>query len=876
VRLLSTTLAICCFAALALPGELPANQWVGVEDAEDGGCNGSLFPVPSEKGVLLWGVRPRRDWRGRTLSKKYWIEIFNATERKWTEWVPEAGRVEASLGRHSYFAEWKTVKGYGLPAIPGHNRGYWFWDQGCWLPKEKKLLFFVGGLTFKYDPAKRAFENMKISFGKAPPDVMLGTMVWDPVNSEAVLFGGGYLRAHLARPGDRRQKRPPDAWSTDKWDRRGTWAYNPEKNQWRKLETASKEVGAAWAALRKSREDDLRSLWGACRGAAFEYGEVVHGGKPAELAAIAEKLAAQLAKIAGEMKGKGADEYEKSQFGGAAGALTAGVVPRLKGAAAALKASDGWKAYQAVEAARFKLIEAEETLAPAPRPRHFSRLVLDSDQKKLVLWGGDGEDRWLADTWVFDLAKRRWERCRPKIFPPPSRSGVVAMDYDAKNKIVVLARQGGDVWVFETAKREWRPVDVVRSGSKGFSSWITMAYDRTSGTHVLATMPGKQRRRTFLLRLDLKNAGPGRAKPGTSEEVWRDHYGAGCGGGFVDEYGMAWKLLPKTQAEYRAKVKAHTDRLKAIPVGKWTHIKAPYSGFGRAYGSYCYDWDRDQILLWGGGHSAYMGNEWSQYDIKSNLWMESWNPEYPPGFYGSPDGPGWSPSFRHVKGSGHGYHHYVYCGALKKAVLHGSIYDPDRMRYDGSIRKVGPGSSGIKVAMNGEPALLQISARYYRGAPFGVWKLDPEKKELSRIKGSDTPFGGSDRTKAVFDTRRKRLLFYGAARKNGKKRRYDGFWAYSMKSGRWEEITPKVQPENAARPQIRGWNYCYSSKHDCLLILERDTWIYDCDKNVLKKLDAKIGKGVCGVVYSPKQDLFLTLLGGGYRPQQVWVFRHKP
>ena len=31
-----------------------------------------------------------------------------------------------------------------------------------------------------------------------------------------------------------------------------------------------------------------------------------------------------------------------------------------------------------------------------------------------------------------------------------------------------------------------------------------------------------------------------------------------------------------------------------------------------------------------------------------------------------------------------------------------------------------------------------------------------------------------------------------------------------------------------------------------------------------------------GGVYSPHRDLFYTLHGGGYKMQEVWVFRYKP
>ena len=839
---------------------LPANTWVVVEDATDGGTAAGIVYLPEQKGMFLWGIRRRKDWRGRVLSKRYWTELFRAETGKWEEWVPAAGRLEAGLGRGSYYTQWARKGGYDMPALPYHNVGFWHAHQFCTLPEEKKLLYFLGGATFTYDPATRTFENKKIPFGKAPPDVMLGSMVWDPVNKEAILFGGGYLRAYQAKPGDVRQSRPPDAWTPERWDRRGTWAYSPRENRWRKLVTASKAVVEQHRVLANLRRELIASLGTARRvtlgfrdarttrswdwmfvpspGAFSEYGEEIRGG--------------------------GDDEYEKRQFSTAATILVSGLAPALREAEQAEGARDGWRTLHALEAARTQFIEAEEAVAPAPRPRHYSRMVYDPKHKKIVLFGGDGEDRYFADTWLFDCAKRRWERCRPKVHPPPSRFGMVAMDYDAKNEVVVLAQQTGEVWAFDTAKREWRRVEVALGGfgRKGWppTGWISMDYDPVHDVHVVLDMVGESRR-TLLLRLDATKVAE--AKPGGPEEVWRD-----------DRYQRAWSHLPKTQAEYRRRVAEHRKRLAAVPPNTWTELKAPYSGWGRAYGSFCYDWDRDQIVLWGGGHSAYMGNEVSQYDLKSNLWMESWNPEFPPYPYRRPDGPGWHPSFTHEKGTHHGYHHYVYCSDLRRIVFFGGTlqYDPDRMRYVGKrLRKVGEGGLGMAVEMNGSPGLLNVSARHWYGQPFGVWQADFQAKTLRRIPGSDTPFGTNDRAKIVFDTARKRILFYGA-RESKKKGKCNQLWAFRLDTRKWEHIIPRTQPEGEEPPQIEQWNYSYSATHDGLLIAAKQaTWVYDCTANLLKRVAP--GIDTPGVVYAPRHDLFYGLCGGGYKPQRLFVFR---
>lgn len=881
-HLICLAVAACTWiAAVAAGADIPANTWITVDDAPGGGTTAGLVYLPEQEGMLLYG---RRDGNG---ADRYWVEIFKVAERKWAEWVPEAGRLAAQNARGSWYTQWKVENGYGMPLLPAYNNCFWSAHQMCYLPDEKKVLYFWGGMTFKYDPATRAFEDMKVPLGEAPPDVMLGAMSWNPVNREAVLFGGGYISAHKAGGrSDVKQERQPGAWTPDRWDRRATWAYSPEKNAWRKLATAPGEVVEAGARLMEAGKE-LRTFWGATRGVAFEYGDRVLGRKPAELAALVDKLGNELAAFARDAGGKGVGGYAKSQFSDAAGLVEKNVVVELKEAAAALKANDGWKALRSLDAAEKKLVEAQELLAAAPRPRNYSRMVLDPVNQVIVLFGGDGEDRFFADTWLLRLDNGRWERCHTAVHPPEVGSAMVAMDYDAKNKVVVMAHQSAGLWVFDAARREWRKIATAGefAGKGRGATWMSLEYSVKDDLHVLVNMPPSggncPPRRTQLLRLDLKTATAGEAPAGGAEEVWRRQYGAGSDGP-ADKYNLAWSFLPKTQAEYRQKVAEHKGLLGAVPDNTWTQLPHVYSGFGRAYGSFCYDWDRDEIHLWGGGHSAYMGNEWSQYDLDANLWMESWNPEFPSHPHGSPDGQGWNPQFQHEVGSGHGYYNYSYSGALGRTILWGSVlYDPDRMRYAPErlqlVKDNSSQSLGIRVEMNGVAETYSVSAQHWYGGPFGVWRLDAAALSSARLAGSDSPFGTNDRCKSTFDTKRKRILFYGATNDKDKGGKCNALWAYGIESGKWEKIEPQVEPEGAAAPVIDAWNYCYSSRHDGLLIpTKAATWFYDCGRNVMRRLDCKPVETAAGVVYSPKQDLFYMLDGHGYRQQQVWVLRLKP
>jgi len=48
-----------------------------------------------------------------------------------------------------------------------------------------------------------------------------------------------------------------------------------------------------------------------------------------------------------------------------------------------------------------------------------TRMVCDSNNQVLVLFGGDGQSHYLTDTWLYDLRTRRWRRSEAPGGPPP-------------------------------------------------------------------------------------------------------------------------------------------------------------------------------------------------------------------------------------------------------------------------------------------------------------------------------------------------------------------------------------------------------------------------------------------------------------------------
>jgi hypothetical protein len=256
----------------------------------------------------------------------------------------------------------------------------------------------------------------------------------------------------------------------------------------------------------------------------------------------------------------------------------------------------------------------------------------------------------------------------------------------------------------------------------------------------------------------------------------------------------------------------------------------------------------------------------------------------PPWPFGNPDGGGWSPPFYHRKAAAHGYHNYAYSAALGKTLFsQGDLlaYDPDRMRWsDAPIGKSGAGALGYPVDMSGATDFYTVSAKHWYGAPFGVWHLDPSTAAISRIPRSDTPFPSNDRAKPVFDSKRKRILFYGA-RNEPDNAPTNQLYAYDIASGVWEKQSMTIAPPATQAPASMGWGVAYSPRHDVLMILpggrKQDTWLLDCATNTLSRFGpgpTVQADGTDGVVYSSDHDLFITLeIGGG--PATVQVLRLK-
>jgi len=93
-------------------------------------------------------------------------------------------------------------------------------------------------------------------------------------------------------------------------------------------------------------------------------------------------------------------------------------------------------ALKSARALQRKIETFAEEQYPVPPSRRNSPLAFDEKNKLFVLFGGDHEDYLTNDTWVLDLGKRSWRRCKPERAPSP-RAGHALCGLGRSGKVVL-------------------------------------------------------------------------------------------------------------------------------------------------------------------------------------------------------------------------------------------------------------------------------------------------------------------------------------------------------------------------------------------------------------------------------------------------------
>jgi hypothetical protein len=556
-------------------------------------------------------------------------------------------------------------------------------------------------------------------------------------------------------------------------------------------------------------------------------------------------------------------------------------------------------------------------LAVEPPPRMNARMVTDTRNRLVVLFGGDGQKAYLADTWIFDLRSHTWRASKAPGGPPP-RAGHFAV-YDPRTGLVIIGggynRQDlSDMWAYDAAKDRWQRL----AGAVPAGFYISGDIAPEQRLILLTTntrKPGDRRncntlypvRTTFGYRIDAKTM----ASP--------------------DQKLQTHRPMPKRDPEemrgaapHKGREAAQASRIRNLPVNHWLHLADPGRVAPlRTWGSATFDTDRGQILYWGGGHCGYGGSDVDAYVVDAHTWRGEIEPEHP--------GRSWDKgvSLAGVTFGGrpwteHGRKIYAYDPVSKRMIMVRPVgltdaYEPDWLKseasgcprcvtwsYDPETRhweRMASAPPGLTTLVTTPLGVMGVNvawgARLDRAGYLRPWETSAEDKAVFLFNASKnqwvrlgepqtSPQNMYEMTSLAYDARREQVVLHGGGPKRNE------LWIFNLKTKRWRNMEPRVvAPEGAAPPECTRESV-YIPGEDVVLIygpsrVERTKpalWEYSAAENVWRLVDIPPMAEVeprhrtsqnRAMVYDPKRDLVLLVLGssGDAGPSVVFAMRYR-
>ncbi len=471
----------------------------------------------------------------------------------------------------------------------------------------------------------------------------------------------------------------------------------------------------------------------------------------------------------------------------------------------------------------------EQPMGAQPSGRAMPGMVYDSDEKKIVLFGGDDLARCLADTWVYDCAKRTWSEVAAKVAPPARANH--AMVYIPEQKAVLMAGGYGggwtpmkDVWVFRTSTGEWTQLNLPVPDGFGPAS---ATYDGKRRQAIVAfsgsSNPGGRNMPLYTLRLDLAAAPKAPPAPADPARAWH------CK---VWNY-LGWgSLLPgewEAGANRPGDPAAGRAELAALPANTWVKRQPPVNVPGRGWGSYVYDMKTHKGFAWGGGHSAYPGAEISEYDLLTNRWRgmaepTNYNPVWLHGMVGGPPGVsfgGWSLLPSHARKS------YGMDPLSDSVVTYaGDVYS---IKHHSVITHIGP----FPLDWGGPSYQVAYATAKHGLYAFACTRSSKARSVVARanvaagtwdVVAEGTMGGHDEHDFLVWDSKRDRLLYF--------KSKEADVWAFDFATKQWV----KEEPAGKKPPKALG-DATYIPEMDAVFMAFTEApgapeklWFYRCDE----------------------------------------------
>lgn len=494
-----------------------------------------------------------------------------------------------------------------------------------------------------------------------------------------------------------------------------------------------------------------------------------------------------------------------------------------------------------------------------PPPRMCSRMVCDTRNKVMVVFGGDAQTHYLHDTWILDLENDTWRKSS-KTGSPGARAGHFTV-YDPSTGLVVIG--GGynrealtDMWGYDVAKDSWSKL----KGLVPVGWYITADIIPDKGTIVLTTSTKPEDdthgcneiysvRTTWAFQIKKK--------------------------GLVDESAdvSAKQEVPKRSPEETtagtqpdpARHRKQMELIENMPANKWIHFNDPGRVASvRTWGSCSFDTDKGRIIYWGGGHCGYGGNDYDFYDVEQNTWISSTDqPEFPERAWDKGVNAG-GVTFSGGPWIRHGRKVYAYDPVSKKVINTKTIYLT--AGYEPApLKDIEPRNVTFGDKENRSPSSYN---------KWVTWGFDEKRQQweilCSGLVGLDllvtTPHGvmGIDHNwGAVDDENRPDIVTW-----NGQRMVDNDVYLLDVAGRKWKKLTQDGPwPQNLYEMTA----LVYDSKRDQLLLHgggeKRDElWRFRLDKGLWEKIEPLHAEGTNGrhptcsreAVYLPNDDVLLT------------------
>jgi Galactose oxidase, central domain len=741
----------------------PPNTWVKIDEKAPGTGRsyGKITYLPGEKKFLLYG-----GYAGRLGA--YEEIVFDPASGKWSNFFPVGKKLgPASGGPITPPAGGRTPFGKDSRY---HLRLNWFgvpaaYNQCALDAKSRQIYVHWFGVTARYSVKDRGWKELKP--GTAPgidkyykkgaydpgPKLRWGAMCFMPQTGEVLL-------ANTSQ----------DAGST------GTWIYSPAKNQWTRLKLGKPEMNKPHAQI-AALHVDARDLVALCRNRYYLTESPTRA--KADLGKRMKELSAELT---GLKLPAGSDDYQRTQVKRARVLLEKARVGAGQ-LVAKLKVRPDAGIISEVQDVVDALRRARNALGAEPPPRCMSPLVWHPIAKKAVMFGGDGHNRFYADTWAFDPAKRRWEELRPGSGPAP-RAGHAMVWLPRARKLLLLGRsyaphpgrrvyttQAFEMWAYDLAANRWGlvrryaaqkapPHNMSRAG---LSTFAAAPGDLVVGQGRSGYM-GRDAS-TWACRVDagkLDAAGTSKhAVPAGSESTF--------GGG--DDPRAYDRVAGSRPAAMAAK-------LKSLPANQWVriwqrgkHNSPALEKRGPGWGACRFDPVGNQFLWWMGGHSDYCGNVVHHYSVRTGRWNLGYAPSHALNAEQSNDGIVGTDFHGRPWQIGHPWGRYGYDPRSKRLVVtlrRTHTYDPVLRKWDAQSYATRGGNMGTT------PHGLMTAGRKGVVYRFQMGKGWLPLKQTGKLRGV-CGYAGS----FAYDSKRDRLLIVP---------RSAPLYAYEFKTGQVKKL----------------------------------------------------------------------------------------